>query len=227
MSRKRSRTLNSDAGKGKSSRCYLGQAWQGPRGVTAPDCVGASCFEYPDNWTAFTARMRQLFDSSFRGVFLLIGLGLFVFAGTPKLSAQPVSKSVRVTKSDDGRKMVYGKATHYSRSLEGTKTAIGSRYRNDKFTAASNFFKLRTWVKVTRLSNGLSVTVYINDRMHPNMARKGRVIDLSIAAAKSLQFLGGAGITRVKVEEVPKPDTLEPLNSNQSAPTSEISEYDR
>ncbi|SEA19736.1 rare lipoprotein A [Arachidicoccus rhizosphaerae] len=158
---------------------------------------------------------------------LFAGLGLLVPVGSSKLYAQSVSKSIRVTKTDDGRKMVYGKATHYSRSLEGTKTAIGTRYHNDKYTAASNFFKLRTWVKVTRLSNGRSVTVFINDRMHPNMASKGRVIDLSIAAAQSIHFLSGAGITRVKVEEVPKPEITEPLKSNQSAPESEISEYDR
>lgn len=170
--------------------------------------------------------MKQHLLKLFIGGCLWSCLGL-LFAGPVKLSAQSISKSIRITKSDDGRKMVYGKATHYSHSLDGTKTAIGTRYRNDKYTAASNFFKLRTWVKVTRLSNGRSVTVYINDRMHPAMASKGRVIDLSIVAAESLHFLGGAGITRVKVEEIPKPETTEPLKSYQSAPTSEISEYDR
>ncbi|UAY55189.1 septal ring lytic transglycosylase RlpA family protein [Arachidicoccus terrestris] len=113
-------------------------------------------------------------------------------------------KSVQITRGADGQKIVYGKATHYSRSLDGTKTAIGTRYRNSKLTAASNFFKLRTWVRVTRLSNGKSVTVYINDRMHRSMASKGRIIDLSVAAAEKLHFMGPAGITRVKVEEIPE-----------------------
>lgn len=163
--------------------------------------------------------------------FLVCALSLILMSiGSGSCYAQSArSKSVQITKNEDGKKVVYGKATHYSRNLEGTKTAIGTRYRNNKYTAASNFFKLRTWVKVTRLTNGRSVTVYINDRMHPSMASRGRVIDLSIAAAEALHFLGGAGITRVKVEEVPKPDAQEqlPPNANQSAPFSEISEYDR
>lgn len=119
------------------------------------------------------------------------------------LHAQSANRHVRITKGAEGQRIIYGKASHYSRSLDGTPTAIGSIYRNSKKTAASNFFKLRTWVRVTRLSNGRSVTVYINDRMHKSMARKGRVIDLSVAAAEALNFMGSAGITKVKVEEIP------------------------
>lgn len=115
---------------------------------------------------------------------------------------QSVSPHVSITKGADGQRIVYGKASHYSRSLDGTPTAIGSTYRNSKKTAASNFFKLRTWVRVTRLSNGRSVTVYINDRMHKSMAKKGRVVDLSVAAAEELNFMGSSGITKVKVEEI-------------------------
>lgn len=122
------------------------------------------------------------------------------------LYAQSANSNVKITKGADGQRIVYGKASHYSRSLDGTQTAIGTIYRNSKKTAASNFFKLRTWVRVTRLSNGRSVTVYINDRMHKSMARKGRVIDLSVAAAEDLHFMGGAGITKVKVEEIPDDD---------------------
>ncbi|HTN39178.1 MAG TPA: septal ring lytic transglycosylase RlpA family protein [Arachidicoccus sp.] len=129
---------------------------------------------------------------------------LFLFLGKTPLHAQTANKNVKITTGEDGQKIVFGKASHYSRSLEGSKTAIGTRYRNEKLTAASNFFKLRTWVKVTRISNGRSVRVYINDRMHSSMAKKGRVVDLSVAAAKKLNFLGSVGITRVKVEALPK-----------------------
>ena len=111
--------------------------------------------------------------------------------------AQAHSKKVETSKTLLGKKVMIGHASHYSRSLNGSKTAIGTRYSNDKLTAASNFFKLRTYVKVTRLSNGKSVIVYINDRMHPSMAARGRVVDLSIAAADSLGFRGDVGVTRV------------------------------
>lgn len=98
-------------------------------------------------------------------------------------------------------KSVTGIASYYSSNLDGTKTSTGERYRNNKFTAASNNFKLNTWVKVTNLSNGKSVIVRINDRMHPRMKKKGRVVDLSRVAAGQLDFMA-KGLTRVEVETI-------------------------
>ncbi len=106
-------------------------------------------------------------------------------------------------------KSVNGIASFYSSNLDGTITATGERYRNNKLTAASNNFPLNTWVKVTSLFNGKSVVVRINDRMHPRMKKKGRVVDLSRAAANQLDFIA-RGITKVKVETIIwlKKDTL-------------------
>ncbi|MBY0480331.1 MAG: septal ring lytic transglycosylase RlpA family protein [Chitinophagaceae bacterium] len=114
--------------------------------------------------------------------------------------------SVRIDSSEiyrlkpDG-KSLKGIASFYSKNLDGTKTATGERYRNNKLTAASNNFKLNTWVKVTNLRNGKSVIVRINDRMHPRMAKRGRVVDLSRAAAAELDFMKN-GLVKVKVEVV-------------------------
>lgn len=102
-----------------------------------------------------------------------------------------------------GVKTVKGIASFYSKNLDGTKTATGEIFRNSKLTAASNSFKLNTWVRVTNLRNDKSVIVRINDRMHPRMAKKGRVVDLSRAAAKQLDFLK-KGLTKVKIEAVDK-----------------------
>ena len=98
-------------------------------------------------------------------------------------------------------KVVTGIASFYSKNLDGTKTATGEYYRNAKLTAASNNYKLNTWVKVTNLSNDKFVIVRINDRMHPRMAKKGRVVDLSRAAAKELDFMK-KGLTKVRVEPI-------------------------
>ena len=98
-------------------------------------------------------------------------------------------------------KVITGIASFYSKNLDGTKTATGERYRNAKLTAASNNFKLNTWVKVTNISNDKFVIVRINDRMHPRMAKRGRVVDLSRAAANELDFMK-KGLTRVKVEPI-------------------------
>jgi len=100
-------------------------------------------------------------------------------------------------------KVIVGIASFYSANLDGTKTATGEIFRNSKLTAASNNYKLNTWVKVTNLRNNKSVIVKINDRMHEKMAHHGRVIDLSREAAKKLSFFSH-GLTRVKIEEISK-----------------------
>lgn len=96
-----------------------------------------------------------------------------------------------------------GIASFYSTSLDSTLTATGEYYTHAKLTAASNHYKLNTWVRVTNLRNGRSVVVRINDRMHKRMQAKGRVIDLSRSAAKVLGFMKG-GLTKVQLIRVPK-----------------------
>lgn len=108
-------------------------------------------------------------------------------------------------------KTVIGVASFYSKSLDGTKTATGETFKNSNMTAASNNFKLNSWVKVTNLRNDKFVIVRINDRMHKKMARRGRVVDLSRMAAKELGFLK-RGITKVKVETVNQPEISETNN---------------
>ena len=99
-------------------------------------------------------------------------------------------------------KGLLGIASFYSPELEGTETATGEIFEHDGLTAASNNFKLNTWVKVTNLRNGKSVVVRINDRMHPKMAEKGRVVDLTLSAAKNIGLSLLAGLAKVKVEPV-------------------------
>ena len=100
----------------------------------------------------------------------------------------------------NNNKSLLGIASFYSLDLEGTETATGETFEHEGFTAASNNFKLNTWVKVTNLRNGKSVVVRINDRMHPKMAEKGRVVDLTLTAAKKIGLSLLAGLTKVKVE---------------------------
>ena len=120
---------------------------------------------------------------------------------TQKLPADTTALPTDSVKADDG--IIVGVASFYSTKLDGTKTSTGEIYRNSKLSAASNDFKLNTWVRVTNLKNNKSVILRINDRMHTKMQRKGRVVDLSRIAAKRLDFLKN-GLTKVKVEVVPK-----------------------
>jgi rare lipoprotein A len=127
---------------------------------------------------------------------------LFLFAVTAK--SQTLDTVLNLDNIDI-YKAFKGKASFYSKNLHGTLTSTGERYDNNKMTAASNCFKLNTWVRVTNISNGKSITVRINDRMHPRMAKKGRVVDLSLIAAKTLNFIE-KGITRVEVLQIVVPE---------------------
>ncbi len=100
-------------------------------------------------------------------------------------------------------KSLKGFATIYANRFIGLRTATGEIFKHSNLTAASNNFKINSWVKVTNLSNMKSVIVRINDRMHPRMAKMGRIVDLTKAAAKLLGNFDG--IVGVKVESLSDP----------------------
>lgn len=109
----------------------------------------------------------------------------------------------KTSENTDSSNCFFGIASFYSENLEGTETATGEIFRHNKLTAASNRFKLNTWLRVTRIYNGKSIIVRVNDRMHPRMDRKGRIVDLTIRGTEKLGFIK-SGLTKVKVEIVPK-----------------------
>jgi rare lipoprotein A len=108
----------------------------------------------------------------------------------------PNDKNVDSKKSNN---IIIGLATYYAQKFEGGLTATGEIFRHSKLTAASNIFALNTWVKVTNILTGKSIIVRINDRMHPSMTKKGRVLDLTMTAAKQLHIVN-KGIAKVKIE---------------------------
>jgi len=89
-----------------------------------------------------------------------------------------------------------GKASFYANQFHGRKTANGETFNMNQLTAAHPSLPFGTWVRVTNLRNRKEVIVRINDR-GPYV--KGRVIDLSIGAAKKIGLLK-SGITKVKLE---------------------------
>jgi rare lipoprotein A (peptidoglycan hydrolase) len=96
---------------------------------------------------------------------------------------------------------IKGIASFYSANLDGTLTSTGEIFKNSKYTAACNLYKLNTLVRVTNMRNGRSVLVRINDRMHPNMLKLGRVVDLSRTAAQKIG-LSSKGIVKVTLDAV-------------------------
>ena len=92
-----------------------------------------------------------------------------------------------------------GMASYYAHEFHGRKTASGERYNMNDLTAAHRTLPFNTRVKVTNLSNKKTVIVRINDR---GPFKKGRVIDLSLAAAKKIDLIG-PGSAKVRIEVVP------------------------
>ncbi|MEQ1877062.1 MAG: septal ring lytic transglycosylase RlpA family protein [Bdellovibrionia bacterium] len=79
-----------------------------------------------------------------------------------------------------------GLASWYGPGFYGKKTASGERFKKNDMTAAHKTLPFGTMVRVKSLSTGKEISVRINDR---GPFKKGRVIDLSYAAAKQLGIL--------------------------------------
>jgi rare lipoprotein A len=94
-----------------------------------------------------------------------------------------------------GRRQEIGLASYYAGEHNGRRTASGERFDMDEMTAAHRTLPFGTRVRVTNLENGREVTVRINDR---GPFRRGRIIDLSLAAARKLGIVG-RGVAKVRV----------------------------
>nr|WP_321467530.1 septal ring lytic transglycosylase RlpA family protein [uncultured Desulfobulbus sp.] len=99
-----------------------------------------------------------------------------------------------------------GKASYYADRFNGRKTASGQIFRQGHLTAAHRYLPLGTKVRVTNLRNRQTVDVDIIDR---GPWCKGRIIDLSKAAAKKLGMIR-SGVAVVQLE------VIKPHDSNKS-----------
>jgi len=89
-----------------------------------------------------------------------------------------------------------GIASWYGPDFHGKPTSSREIYDMHDLTAAHRTLPFGTHVMVTNLENGRSVVVRINDR---GPFVKGRIIDLSYAAARALDMIR-AGTARVRIE---------------------------
>lgn len=89
-----------------------------------------------------------------------------------------------------------GVASWYGPKFHGKATSNKEVYNMYDLTAAHKSLPFGTYVEVTNLNNGKSVTVRINDR---GPFLKGRIIDLSYAAAKAVDMIG-TGTAPVRLE---------------------------
>ena len=89
-----------------------------------------------------------------------------------------------------------GTASWYGQPFHGRTTASGEAFDMYELTAAHPNLPFGTRVRVVRMDDRRSVVVRINDR---GPFTKGRIIDLSYAAAKKIGMLED-GIARVRLE---------------------------
>jgi rare lipoprotein A len=134
----------------------------------------------------------------------------------PGASAAPPVQQVPSSSSGDGGRLaeryasapalavLSGKASYYADKFTGRSTASGEPYDPRAFTAAHRSLPFGTVVRVVRTDPPAAVYVKVNDR---GPFVRGRVIDLSRAAAEALSMLR-AGVIPVRVEILeygPKP----------------------
>jgi rare lipoprotein A len=84
-----------------------------------------------------------------------------------------------------------GVASVYS-TESGSRTASGARLNPGAMTAAHRSYPFGSKVRITNRSNGRTVMVTINDR---GPFVRGRIIDVTPAAAQALGFNGLAPVT--------------------------------
>ncbi|MET0946483.1 MAG: septal ring lytic transglycosylase RlpA family protein [Flavobacterium sp.] len=90
-------------------------------------------------------------------------------------------------------------ASYYADKFTGRKTADGSRFDNNKYTAAHKKLPFGTRIKVTNEANGKFVIVKITDR---GPFVKTRELDLSKRAFMDITRSKGAGAMKVTIETI-------------------------
>ncbi len=105
-----------------------------------------------------------------------------------KTSYSPSSATTKIAQS--------GVASYYGPGFHGRRTANGETFNMHAMTAAHRTLPFGTQVKVTNLANGKSAIVRVNDR---GPYAHGRIIDLSVAAAKQIGSTN-SGTARVSLE---------------------------
>lgn len=125
----------------------------------------------------------------------------------PKLTYRPLSNTTQTyqvkgevyttrTHQDAKDYSKEGIASYYHNKFNGRRTSSGELYNSTLYTAAHKTLPLNSYAVVTNMNNQRKVIVRINDR---GPFSKGRIIDLSHAAAKEIGIIG-SGMGMVKIE---------------------------
>ena len=133
------------------------------------------------------------------GILTMLVLSVNLKSQTSNLKSQTSnlkSQTSNLKSQTSNLKSESGKASFYAKSFSGRKTASGELLHRDSLTCAHRSYPFGTLLKVTNMLNGKQVVVRVNDR---GPFRKGRIIDLSWAAANEIGMIA-QGIVPVTVE---------------------------
>jgi rare lipoprotein A len=120
-----------------------------------------------------------------------------IMSGCAKKTTAHVPPSVKPARIGETET---GIASWYGAPYNGRRAANGEMYDMEKLTAAHRSLPFDTWVEVTNLENQKRVDVRITDR---GPFVNGRIIDLSLAAAREIDMVG-AGIVKVRIKVIRK-----------------------
>lgn len=106
------------------------------------------------------------------------------------------SDSVRLKQPEkyyEGQTLI-GECSYYAQKFHGRRTASGEIFDMHKLSAAHKKLPFGTILEVENLANGKKVRVRVNDR---GPFKPGRILDLSLAAAKKIDMLS-SGTARIR-----------------------------
>jgi rare lipoprotein A len=120
--------------------------------------------------------------------------------GPPRPPGRPAERSAPPPRAEPGgpRRAETGVASFYAHRFHGRRTASGARYDMHALTCAHPTAPFGARLRVTDVETGRSVVVTVNDR---GPFTGGRVVDLSLAAAKRLGMVE-RGLARVRIERI-------------------------
>ena len=118
---------------------------------------------------------------------------------TPERAKRPTNPEARTGDQPvAGAYIEEGNASWYGAPFHGRRASNGEIYDMNKMTAAHRTMAFGTIVRVTNLTNGKTAVVRITDR---GPFIENRIIDLSMAAAKSIESIG-PGVVPVRLEVI-------------------------
>lgn len=130
--------------------------------------------------------LAKPFAHRFAGMLALVlalGAGMLIPAISPEAHKAG-------SKSGTALKTAKGQASYYGARFHGRKTASGRKFNMNALVAAHPQWPFGTIVRVTNLRNNRTVNLEVIDRGPARSAqRKGVIIDVSVKAAQTLDFV--------------------------------------